>query len=94
MGEWWFVVVTLVLAVVVGLFLIDRQRRSRRASEPGAATVGDRNFVGEREDARQAGMSAEDRAWETASQLRHQENQARSRTDAALSSKDQAPDVV
>jgi hypothetical protein len=94
MGEWWYVIVILVLAVLIGLYFIDRQRRSRRDRGPGATIAADRNYVGEREDARQAGMSAEDRAWETASQQRNQDIQARRQVDAAPTPEDRAPDVV
>lgn len=94
MAEWWIGIVIVVLAVLVGLYLIDRQRRRRGDHGPAGILGAGRNFVNEREDARQAGMSADDRAWEAASQLRHQENQARRQADAATASGDRAPDVV
>ena len=82
MGEWWYVIVILVLAVLVGLFLTNRQRQSRRdRSQPGTV-AGDHDYVRGREDTRQAGMSAEDRAWETASHQRNQDTQARRQAQA------------
>jgi hypothetical protein len=94
MTEWWYGIVILVLAVLVGLFLIDRQRRSRGGQGQAGVPATGRNYVNERDDARHAGMSAEDRTWEVASQNRHQENQARRQTDAATVSGDRTPDVV
>ena len=94
MAEWWYGIVILVLAVLVGLYLIDRRRRRRddhrQAGSPGAT----RNYVNEREDARQAGMSSDDRDWEAASQLRNQETQARRQAEATTASGDRGADVV
>jgi hypothetical protein len=94
MAEWWYGIVILVLAVLVGFYLIDRRRRLRGDQGQAGGPVAGRNFVNEREDTRQAGMSAEDRTWEAASKLRHQENQARRQADAATASGDRTTDVV
>ncbi len=51
--------------------LIDRLRRRGTDDRPAGAPA-PRDFVQEREDNRQAGMSDEDRAWEEASRQRDQ----------------------
>ena len=82
MIEWWQVAVVLILAVLVGLSLTNRQRQRRRERGQAGAVAGNRNYVDEREDTRQAGMSAEDRAWEQASQQRNRDAQARRQSHA------------
>jgi hypothetical protein len=81
MSNWYLIV--LVIIAAAGIFLLLRSRNAaatrlqdeRRAeSRPGPAHVQDR------EDARLASMSAEDRAWETASLQRNQANEARRAT--------------
>jgi flagellar biosynthesis/type III secretory pathway M-ring protein FliF/YscJ len=76
----WYLVVVVILAVV-GILLFMRSRNAeatrrdderREQSRPGPAHIQDR------EDARLANMSAEDRDWETATLQRNRENEARS----------------
>jgi hypothetical protein len=78
MSNWYLIV--LVIIAASGIFLLLRSRNAgatrreveRRAeSRPGPAHVEDR------EDARLGNMSAEDRAWETASLQRNQAIQER-----------------
>ena len=76
----WYLVVIVVLAAA-GIFLLLRSRNagaSRRQEERRAESrLGPVAHVQDREDARLANMSAEDRAWETASLQRNQANEAR-----------------
>ena len=53
--------------------------RGRRGGRDDARPAGDqppRDYVGERQDARAAGMSEEDRAWEAASRQRERDRRA------------------
>jgi hypothetical protein len=74
----WYVVIVGVAIVVVGLLYLRHQRQrseGRRASRPDQAAPPD--FTRDREAARLTHMSADDRAWETASLQRQQANQDR-----------------
>ena len=75
----WYLVVIVVLAAA-GIFLLLRSRNagaSSRQEERRAESRLGPAHVQDREDARLANMSAEDRAWETASLQRNQANEAR-----------------
>ena len=68
MADWWWVAVLVALAVAGVLFLRSRRASAggSRADRPdGGAAAPD--FRQDREDARVARMSEEDRAWEAAS---------------------------
>ncbi len=78
----WYLIVPVVL-VVAGILVLLRSRNAaatrrhdeqRAQSRPGPAHIQDR------EDARLANMSTEDRAWETATLQRNRENEARRAT--------------
>ena len=74
MSDWWYVVVVAGLAVAGILYLRSRANAtsgSRNDRQDGASTR--RDFVGEREDARLAHMSEEDRTWQAASLQRNRE---------------------
>jgi len=76
----WYLVVIVVLAAA-GIFLLLRSRNagasSRQEERRAESRLGPAAHVQDREDARLANMSAEDRAWETASLQRNQANEAR-----------------
>ena len=72
MVEWWYVIVIVALIVIAVFFVRNRQERERYRPDDRA----DRNYVGEREDTRLGGMSAEDRDWEQASLQRNRDRQA------------------
>lgn len=67
MMDLWYVVAIALVVVAVILFLRTRRQGVDRVT--GAASRND-DYVQGREDTRIAGMSAEDQAWETASQER------------------------
>ena len=83
MSNWYLIVI--VVLVIAGMLLLlrsgnagatRRQDEQRVQSRPGPAHIQDR------EDARLANMSVEDRAWETATLQRNRENEARRATVA------------
>ena len=73
MSEWWFVLLA-TLAVAVVLVILGRGRRASQRVQPLDEHGATRDFVQERDVARRAGFSAEDQAWETASQARNQDS--------------------
>ena len=77
MTEWWYVIA--VVALVAAGVVVLRGRRGaaggRDVPQGGARAPGD--FVRDREDARLAHMSEEDRAWQAASLRRDRDAQAR-----------------
>jgi hypothetical protein len=66
------------LSDAIGSIVGSARRLIRRPSADTGAdpAAGPRNYQGEREADRLGGMSAEDRAWETASRERSQEAEA------------------
>ena len=77
MATWWYVVVIVVLAIAAFLYVRDRGRRAGpRAVLPTDPAAPAADFVKDREAARVAHMSADDRAWEAASLERQGARQA------------------
>ncbi len=82
MSGWWFVVVIVGLAAAL-LYRRARGSRSRGGRDDRHGGPGtDREFRQEREDARLARTSEEDRAWEAASLRRDRERRTGAGTDA------------
>ena len=80
MSDWWYVIVIVGLAAAALLYLRSRGTRSsgsRDDRQDGAGT--DRDFRQEREDARLARMSEEDRAWGDASLQRDRDRRTGTR---------------
>ena len=78
MSNWYLIV--LVVLVVVSILLLLRSRNAaatRRHDEQQVQSRPGPAHIQDREDARLANMSAEDRAWETATLQRNQANEAR-----------------
>ena len=73
MSEWWFVLLA-ILAVAAVLVILGRGRGASQRVQPIEEHGATRDFVQERDVARRAGFSAEDEAWETASQARNQDS--------------------
>lgn len=72
MSNWWIILI--VVVIVAAGFLFWRSRRERHEDVVvGAAST--RNYEQEREDSRNAQMSDEDRAWQSASLEKNRENQ-------------------
>lgn len=81
MADWWYVIAVVALAAVGLWYLRARSRGASPGRDARSAGAGlPRDFPREREDARVAQMSEEDRAWETASSERNRERQAQDRT--------------
>jgi len=77
-SEWWYVIAVVALAVVGVGFLRFRRSvndTSRDNPQGGARAHGD--FAQDREDARLADMSEEDRTWQAASLQRNRDAHAR-----------------
>lgn len=72
----WFIIVLVILAA--GIVYARYQRNSRHDSRMSLPLAGPstRDYAQERETARLAHLSDDDRAWEAASLQRHQANQA------------------
>jgi hypothetical protein len=70
-----FVIVVVVALVVAALFLLRSRKSDPITTQPvhGVAPGAHRDFPMEREDARIARMSADDRAWEAASLQRNRD---------------------
>jgi membrane protein implicated in regulation of membrane protease activity len=88
---WWIAIVIVLVVAAIFVFLRSRRTEADRAQdrritvqkEGGAHSAGEE--ISQREDRRLGGMSAEDRAWETASleRQRDRDEQARSANDRA-----------
>jgi len=84
---WWVVIIAVVIVGAIVVFLRSRQTQADRAQdrritvqkEGGAHSAGEE--ISRREDRRLGGMSAEDRAWETASLERQRDREARAPQD-------------
>ena len=74
MSEWWIVVV--VVVVLVAAVVLYLRRRDTGVSGDAAGDAS-RDYGGERETGRLAGMSEEDRTWEAASLKRNRESEER-----------------
>jgi FtsZ-interacting cell division protein ZipA len=74
MVEWWYVLVIGIVVVLIIAVVGVRNRQERERYRPDDRA--NRNYVGEREDTRLGGMSAEDRDWEQASLQRNRDRQA------------------
>lgn len=79
MSDWWWYLLVIVVVVLAGLLLfrLQRQRGQAQRTTPMDVGGGERDYAGDRERVRSEGMSADDRAWELASQQREQERSAR-----------------
>ena len=78
MSDWWYVIAIAGLAAVGFAYLRTRRDGNRRSGNDRQASVPDHSdYRQDREDARLAHMSEEDRTWQAASLQRHQENQER-----------------
>ncbi len=77
--QWWIVIVAVLVVVAVFVYLRSRQTQVSRARDTRMSVQeqGRAQFpaeeISQREDRRLAGMTAEDRAWETASLERNRE---------------------
>lgn len=84
MSNWYLI--ALVVVAVAGFVLLRYRNtgtsRSQDALQGQAPSRLGQDYANDREDARLAHMSAEDRAWESASLLRNQAIQERSATPA------------
>ncbi|MBA3449591.1 MAG: hypothetical protein H0T18_00095 [Chloroflexia bacterium] len=86
MSNTWLIIAVVVLAAAAILLMLYRKNQSvarefqiRRGTTPDAG----RDYTQEREDARVAHMSAEDREWETATLQRNRDNIARADASVA-----------
>jgi hypothetical protein len=86
---WWVVIVAVVIVGVIVVVMRARQTQAEQArdhrmsaQQQGAAQSAGEE-ISQREDRRLGGMSAEDRAWETASLDRQRERDARTPRDTA-----------
>ncbi len=77
MSSWWYVILVLLVALVAVVYLRDRRNRAGTQRGQQTEVIDGRDFQTERTDSRHAGMSAEDREWETASLRRNQDNEER-----------------
>ena len=68
----WVIIAAVALAAAILLLLYRKNQTSRDLILHGTESDAHRDYPKEREDARVAHMSVEDRAWETASLQRHQ----------------------
>jgi hypothetical protein len=73
MSDWWWWVLVAIAVIVVAAFVVMR-RRNAGAPDTSANTPTP-NYREERETGRLGGMSAEDRAWETASLERNRKRE-------------------
>lgn len=85
MSSTWFIIALLVLAAAGILLLVFRKQQTIKGEVRHAAAVAtarntDRDYDQEREVARVAHMSVEDREWERATLQRNQDNIARAAT--------------
>ena len=76
MSDWWYVIVVVVLVAAGILYARARRGRGGRDAPQGSARA-PQDFVRDREDARLAHMSEEDRAWQAASLQRNRDAAAR-----------------
>ena len=77
MSNTWLIIALVVLVAAGAVLVLYRKRQANQGvvlGDPGTDAA--RNYTQDREDARLAGMSAEDRAWETASLQRQQAQSA------------------
>jgi hypothetical protein len=80
MDAWWFLAAIVPIAVIGVLCVVLRSRGSRQDRTEGrdaASTTTERDFVSERETSRLGNMSAEDRAWQSASLEKERVNRER-----------------
>jgi membrane protein implicated in regulation of membrane protease activity len=69
---WWIVLVVFILAAIAVLYAVLRGRSQHPSVEDTSSA---RDFVAERETSRMGNLSAEDQAWQVASQERDRANQ-------------------
>jgi hypothetical protein len=68
MSDWWYIIAVAGIALASLRYMQSRSTGKRSGGDPGrVSTPTQRDHTQERADARQAGMSDEDRAWEEAS---------------------------
>lgn len=82
MSDWWYIV-AIVIVLAVAAFLYARSRNTGVSG--GEASDPSRDYRDERETDRLAGMSDEDREWETASLDRNRRAQERDHTPPSAS---------
>jgi cbb3-type cytochrome oxidase subunit 3 len=81
--QWWVVIAIVLVGVVVFAYLRSRRhqvsqtRELRMSAQEQGRAQSSAEEISQREDRRLGAMTAEDRAWETASLERHREREAR-----------------
>ena len=82
--QWWVVIAVVLVVIVVFAYLRSRRhqvsqtRELRMSAQEQGRAQSTAEEISQREDRRLGAMTAEDRAWETASLERHRERASRS----------------
>ena len=79
-SSWYIIVIAALVSIAIWFLLSRRNQTSGSASVQQHQARPRVDYTRDREAARLANMSAEDRAWETATLQRNQENQQRTAT--------------
>lgn len=77
MSGWWYALIIVALVVIVLVVVLMRRTTARRRGVMDQPTNRPRDFPQERQTARHAQMSEEDRAWEAASRQRADDDASR-----------------
>jgi hypothetical protein len=92
--QWWVVIAVVLVIVVIFAYLRSRRhqvsqtRELRMSAQEQGRAQSPAEEITQREDRRLGAMTAEDRAWETASLERHREREVRSAGGTASSETD------